>query len=113
MKRIIASLLIAASAGTTVSMLSAQSASADPYYNNSRSPSIIVVPNGGQYNRDRYDTSYENNRRGEGRWRDRDGRGYGYGNRNRQRVWVPGHFERVGNGHYGRRWVAGHWEYRR
>ncbi len=126
MKRIIASLLLAASAGTTVSMLSAQPAAADPYYSNSRSPSIIVVPNGGQYNHDRYDTGYEtdrryeNDRRYEGRRDDRDHRNnrhgdYSYGNHNRHRVWVPGHFERVGYGYgnHGRRWVAGHWEYRR
>jgi hypothetical protein len=118
MKRIIASLLIAASAGTTVSMLSAQSAFADPYYNNSRSPSIIVVPNRGQYDNDRYDNGYGNDRRYEGRRNDRDYRSnrhgdYGYGNHNRHRVWVPGHFERVGYGYHGRRWVAGHWEYRR
>jgi hypothetical protein len=117
MKRILASLLLAASAGTTVSMLTAQSAAADPNYSNSRSPSIIVVPNNGQYNRDRYD----NDRRYEGRRNDRDYRSdrygdydnYRYGNHRRNRVWVPGRYERVGYGYYGRRWVPGHWEYRR
>jgi hypothetical protein len=114
MKRIIASLLLAASAGTTVSMLSAQSASADPYYGNSRTPSIIIVPNGGQYNHDRYDKDRRNDRDDRydrydrhDDYRGRDGR------HNRHRVWVPGHFERTGYGHHDRRWVPGHWEYRR
>jgi hypothetical protein len=114
MKRILASLLLAASAGTTVSMLSAQSAAADPYYRDSRTPSIIVVPNGGQYSHDRYDKDRRDDRDDRydrydrhDDYRGRDGR------HNRNRVWVPGHYERVGYGHYGRRWVAGHWEYRR